>query len=521
MGIETSGYVLRAPRTAPSNATTTDEATNGVCEDFKGLPDEYVIPAPELVNVASDQYRAAVLLRDDPSTEFLIWAANTSDLGIENSFIIENDATGSIPPGTLEVANSNDVEAPYADGTTRLIIIDDANRSITQIEEAIVTRGDNGDEVDVTAAAFNTVTGVLDITDEPTLIVALGGGFSEARGDRLTTINYSVASVTFWWTKNDRYELRFVWNGARQRWEPLNGTPPRNLGVLLADEEYLLSPAPTVEVGLYLPGDSTSPDSYTMVRVGSRPDSTSTPVAEPVAASGFGGLLVVTDDEAEEEYDFSGNPTDSGVVGNTTGKIQWNPAFLDAYAGQTVFYSYRGFVDQTEIEPLGELESADLKPLFIAPIPAPTDYPFIRIGSRNPLEALLADTDLALSGLTINEGQVGVSLSTGRLKFSQADIDKTDPDSSTFNKEYIGAQAFFDGVSLSQRPLVLRAPVPLVDSSGDPATISGDSARYVPDAAPVPTPGVSGVMFVPDRTGTVPNTDSDPGTRPNPSGLVR
>ena len=127
MGIETSGYVLRAPRTAPSNATTTDEATNGVCEDFKTLPDEYEIPAPELVNVASDQYRAAVLLRTDPSTEFLIWAANTSDLGIEDSFIVENDATGSIPPGTLEVINSNDAEAPYTDGTTRLIIIDDAN----------------------------------------------------------------------------------------------------------------------------------------------------------------------------------------------------------------------------------------------------------------------------------------------------------------------------------------------------------------------------------------------------------
>ena len=521
MGIETSGYVLRAPRTAPSNATTTDEATTGVCEDFKGLPDEYAIPAPELVNVASDQYRAAVLLRTDPSTEFLIWAANTSDLGIENSFIIENDATGSIPPGTLEVINSNDLEVPYTDGTFRLVIIDDANRSITAIDEAIVTRGDNGDEIDVTAASFNTITGVLDISDEPAMITALGGGFSEARRDRLTTINYSVASVTFWWTKNDRYELRFVWNGARQRWEPLNGTPPRNLGLLLADEEYILSPAPVVEIGLYLPGDSTDPDTYTMVRVGSRPDSTSTPVAEPVAASGFGGLLVVTDDEAEEEYDFSGNPTDSGVVGNTTGKIQWNPTFLDAFAGQTVFYSYRGFVDQTEIEPLGELESADLKPLFIAPIPAPTDYPFIRIGSRNPLEALLADTDLALSGLTINEAQVGVSLSTGRLKFSQADIDKTDPDSLTFNKEYIGAQAFYDGVSLSQKPLVLRAPVPLVDSGGDPATINGDAARYVPDAAPVPTPGVSGVMFVPDRTGTLPNTDSDPGTRPNPSGMVR
>jgi hypothetical protein len=521
MGISTTGYVLRAPRTAPSNATTTDEAVNGVCEDFRALPSEYQIPSPDLVNVSGDQYRSAVLLRNDPTTEFLIWAANTSDLGIEDSFLIENEATGAIPPGDLEVANSNEPSEPFTDGTTRIVITDDANRSISTLTQAVVTRGDNDLPVDVTAGTWNSVTGVLDISDDPALLALLGGGFSDTRGDRLSTITYSVASATFWWTKNDRYELRFVWNGARQRWEPLRGTPPRNLGALLEGEEYILSPAPTVDIGLYLPGDSTNADSYSMVRIGSRPDSTSLPVAEPVGASGFGGILVVTDDQAEEEYDFSGNPTDAGVVGSTTGKVQWNPDFLNEFAGQSVFYSYRGFVDQDDIEPLGDLKGSDTNPLFLAPIPSPTDYPFIRIGSRNPLEAILADDDSKLSFLTINEGQVGVSLTTGRLKFSQADIDKTDPDSPTFDKQWVGAQAFFDGVSLSQRPLVLRAPVALVDSLGNPTPVDGDSPRYIPDAAPVVSPGVSGVMSVPDDTGTVPNTDSSPGIRPNPSGLVR
>jgi len=521
MALNTNGYVLRAPRTAPSNATTTDEASNGVSKDFKSLPPVYTIPAPEYVNVASDQYRSAILLRTDPTTEYLIWAANTANLGTVDSFTISNEGTGTIPEGELEVANTNDPSEPFTDGTTRLVLVDDANRTISVLTSATVTRGDNGVAVDVTSAPFNPVTGVLDISTNPVLLLALGGGFSSDRGDRLQSVEYSVAPPTFWWTKNDLYELRFVWNGAVQRWEPLNGTPPRDLGILISGEEYLLSPAPTVTLGEYLPGDSSVADSYSMVRIGSRPDSSSIPVAQPVAGSGFGGLLVVTDEEADEEYDFSTNPTDAGVVGNTTGKIQWNPTFLDEFAGQTVFYSYRGFVDQDEVESLGALSTADLQPLFVAPIPGPTDYPFIRIGSRNALEAFLVESDAALGNQVVVEGQVAISLTTGRMKFSEADIAKTDPESLSFNKSYLGAEVFFDGVSLSQRPITLRAPVALVDGNGDPAQIAGDSPRYIPDAAPVVTPGISGVQFTPDTTGTLPNTTTDPSIRPNPSGLVR
>jgi len=519
MGISTQGYVLRAPRTAPSNATTTDEAVNGVCETYSSLPAAYQLTSPDLVSVSADQYRAAVLLREDPSTEFLIWAANTSNLGVDSVLVVA-EGSGAIPVGTLTVANTVDITAPYTDGTPRLILTDDSNRTIDSVILVEVTRGDNGLVVDVSLGDFNLVSGVLDISGDPALQELLGGGFSSNRGDRLTTFEYTLAPPTFWWTKNDRYELRFAWNGARQRWEPLKGTAPRNLGVLLVDETYTLSPAPVVPVGEYLPGDSTNPDSYSMVRVGSRPDSTSIPVAQPVTGD-FGGLLVVTDEEAEETFDFSGSPTDAGVVGETTGQVQWNPLFLDAYAGQTVFYSYQGFVQQDEIESLGFLRGSGLAPLFLAPIPGPTDYPFVRVGSRTPLEARLVETDSLLSGLVINEGQVGVSLSTGRLKFSSTDLAKTDPEDPGFDKQWVGAQAFYNGVSLTQVPVPLRAPVALVDSSGTPATIQGNSARFIPDMAPLPSPGVSGVMAVPDKTGTLPNTSSSPGIRPNPSGLVR
>jgi len=65
MGFDFSGFVLRAPRTAPSNFRTTDEASNGVDRDFKPLSEDYSVSSPDLVEISADQYRAAVLLRTD------------------------------------------------------------------------------------------------------------------------------------------------------------------------------------------------------------------------------------------------------------------------------------------------------------------------------------------------------------------------------------------------------------------------------------------------------------------------
>jgi len=104
---------------------------------------------------------------------------------------------------------------------------------------------------------------------------------------------------------------------------------------------------------------------------------------------------------------------------------------------------------------------------------------------------------------------------------SQADIGKSDPDSTTFETNWLGAEVFYDGVSLTRSPLQTKVPVKLVDGSGDPTTISKDQRLYIPDAAPQPAPGVSGVQFQPDRSGTIPSPTLTPGIRFNNSGLVR
>jgi hypothetical protein len=522
MGFDFSGFVLRAPRTAPSNFTTTDEASNGVDRDFKPLSADYSITAPEFVEISADQYRAAVLLRtNDGETQYLAWAANTANLSDIGDFVV-NDGTATFPTGSTPVVNTNTIFAGTT-GSDRVLIVDDADRSIREITQLDVTRGDTGDTIQLVGnGEWNPVTGVFTITDEATLL-ALGGGVSSIRGDRASELEYLLEPPTFWWSKNDGYETRFKWDGRLQRWTPLRGTPPRDLGVLLKDETYTLSPSPArVNPGEFLPGDSADSDAYCMVRIGTKPNASSIPVAEPVAASGFGGIKMLTDDEVEE-FDFGTEPTLSGVLAQESGLLKWNPAFVEEYAGQTIFYSYQGFVDQVEIEPLGELENANLTLLFLAPIPGPTEYPFVRIGSRQPLEVVFADTEALLSAATLTEGQVGVALSTGRLKFSDADLAKADPDDDEFDPNYLGAQIFYDGVSLTQRPVPMRAPVQCVDSGGGPTVVDGKNQEiFIPDAVPTPTPGTSGVLHNPDGTGAIPNTSTPAGIRAgNGSGMLR
>ena len=522
MGFDFSGFVLRAPRTAPSNFKTTDEASNGVDRDFKPLSSDYALSSPGLVELSADQYRAAVLLRgEDGQTEYLLWAANTSNLADVVPFSVDNEGTVTFPRGLDPVVTTQ--SAFGAVGTHRAIIVDDGDRSIESVSNLIVRRGDTGAEVQIAGSGeFNPVSGVFTITDAATL-ATLGGGLSEGRGDKAVSLTYAIAAPTFWWSRNDRYENRFKWDGRVQRWVPLRGTPPRNLGALFADTDYTLSPAPiTILPGDFLPGDSSDPDVYAMVRLGSRPDASSFPVAQPVGVSGFGGIKVVTEEEIEE-FDFGSEPTLAGAVGQATGVLKWNPAFVEEFAGQTIFYSYQGFSDQEQVEALGPLEDADLNLLFVAPIPGPTDYPFIRVGSRSPLQVVFANTEALLAVLTIEEGEVGIALSTGRLKFSSTDVAKADPEDPGFDENYLGAQVFYDGVSVTQRPVPIRHAVPLVNDSGNPTVVFGkDQNLYIPDAVPTPAPGTSGVTHVPDTTGTIPNTDSDAGIRfGNGSGLLR
>jgi hypothetical protein len=492
-----SDYVLKAPRSAPSNATTTAGASSGVARAHADLPPSYGLPGT-LVEASADQYRASVLdAATETVQEYLLWTANSSNLSIvEDPTWATADGSGAIPTGTLTVGSRKD-------GTDRVVVTDNGGRTIAGILSVIAKRGDTGAEFTFTTfASTNPMSGVV-VLDAAALVV-LGGGLSNLRGDTIIGVSYYVAAQRFWWTRNDAQATRFAWNGKAQKWAPIKGTAPVGLGRILATDTYTLIPRPSrYAVGDYLPGDPVTPDAYATVRVGRIPS----------ASLGLPARVLVVTDEQASDPAFVFPPNTDAIVGYPNGSLVWNPTFLSANAGTEAWYLPDDY-ETTNDGRLGSLVSAQTTPLFLAPVPDRGEYPFIRWGSRRYLTAIGVDTDADLALLSVPSDSVGWSRSTGQLKFNASDVDRCDPDAVGFDLLYLGVQVYFDGVSLTEEPVRTRDPVVLgvVDSASD---------YYVPDAVLLPSPGVSGVLFVPDGTGTIPNTSAIPATRPNGSGLVR
>ena len=521
MALNFDGFVLRPPRSSQANAITTAAATTGVIRNSQPVPSESIIDdSPDLVDAAAIQYRAAILNPAGETEEYLIFAANTSNLTVLEDTIITDQAKGNIVQGTFTVVDTTISPDDREDGSDRVVIVDDGNRSVFEVISFLITRGDTDAEISVTFSSgdytFNAISGIA-VIESSIVSGALQGGLSKQRGDKISDIVYKLASNRFWWTKNDAKETRFAFNGGKQRWEPIKGSTPKNLGPLKDGENTTLSPKPGIPKGLFLPGDSGDPDTYSMVRIGENPGTAGAPVAEP-PVGGFGGIMVV-DDALVEDFDFSTNPTYSGVVGEIDGIIKWNPNFVAVKAGQEIWYSQRTF-QEGGTGLLGKLLDTLKSPMFVAPIPKPTEYPFIKFGSRKPLDSILVDTEAKLLALTVSAGQVGVALSTGRLAFNADDVDRSDPDAVLFDIAYLGAQVVYDGISMVQVAQPTRAPAALVDGGGSPATV-GSGDLFVPDSEPLFGLGKSGVIFAPDQSGTIPNDGTDPDVRKNDSGLLR
>jgi hypothetical protein len=532
MGFSTDGFVLRAPRTAPANAKSTGSAINGVSRDHKPLPGSwtYFDSPDDLLEVPADMYRTAVL--DNPNgdaEEYLVWAANSSSFALlETDDFLETatdaEAMVSIPRGTIDVDISIPLVPDATDGTDRLIVVDPEGRGLASIKLIIITRGDNGVEVQcgpnsipsVDFASQDPTAGLVEL--DASTLSDLGGGVSSRRGDTITQCDFIVAAARFWWTKNDRNLSRFGWNGRTQRWEPYKGKPPRNLELLTEDGEYVLFPRPSrFDVGDNLPGDTTDSDVFALVRVGILPDK-NTVVPE---------VQVVSDATIENgSIDFSGLGDPDAVVGQGNGIVIWNTTFIDANAGLTVWYTPEQYEDDAN-GAVGDMKEALLEPLFITPVPNATDRPFIRLGFRRPLVPIAKATDNDLDDQSIvPTGTVQWSMTTGRLALSEADLTKADPGlvasiNPDFDKQYLGNQVYFDGVAMTTQPLRTPDPVHLVDDGGAEVGVPTSGKMYVKEAVPLPFPGTSGIKFVPDSTGQAPDVAVTPGTRENDSGLVR
>ena len=532
-----TGSVLRDSQIASANSQTTGATQTGVVRDARPVPSAYdtASDAPDFIDAAADQYTAAVVEAPGTTiTEYAVWAANTANLaGPANSDPTwwTEAGTGTIPVGTETVGT-------FTDGSAVAIVMDSGNRDIGRIFAIVVARGDvtdyddngwknpndtnpasyppgdqprNGDNPYLTLYFSDTEQnprlGLVYLTQQH--LTSLGGGLSVARGDRILGVNYTVNSVRFWWSKNDRYATRFGWDAPSQKWLPYKGTTPLNLGVLDTGAPYTLTPAiKNLPVGSYLPGSVA--DAYAMIRMGSGPGSLdSVPVM---------GIVVVPDDEI-----LSSAPmTTNGRMGQSNGKVEFNPTFIDANLGKTVWYIPNTFLKVND----GIIGKMTEPSLFLAPIPALTEVPLIRFGSRKYLTATVVETDaLLFAAVQPQRGQVLVSESTGMLRFNPQDLAQADTSSPLFSKHFLGEEVIYDGVSLSGKAQPTRAPVQLVDGAGNPALASA-SALYIPDYGYLPTEftttntrrglGVSGILDAPDGSGATPDLAGQPASlRPN------
>lgn len=420
-------------------------------------------------------------------------------------------------------------------GSAKLVLTDDGNRQITGINYIKVRRG-NVEQVKENIKTLSADSGHIQMTDPANgLVEILDHAYTRAvlrpygldapsispdRGDQVLEVSYYLAAPSFWWTRNDTRKTRFGWNAKGQKWEPYKGGKIRRVG-LLEEATSQLTPRPrNLTVGDYLPG-SQIPDSVAQVRLGTIPNAGSIPLGDdPEASIGYRGILVVNDAVVDDEaFDFgSMDPSPIGVIGAKNGKIHWNPSVFALYAGQVIWYAPDIFSPKSDGK-VGKIRGSDIEPLFICPIPSPTERPLLRIGNRRWLEVLFADTEAQLVDIEPDSGQVGVALSTGQIKLSAADITKADMGEVTepnpdFDPLWTGATLYYDGVAMSRIAQPLKGARKILNS------FVGTHTR-VPLAIPAPGIGISGVRIVGDGTGRRPDFSETIGARSYASGVKR
>ncbi|MBD3260515.1 MAG: hypothetical protein GF334_02360, partial [Candidatus Altiarchaeales archaeon] len=445
------GSVLKPTRSGTSNSAETSVPVSGVIRDVKPPPSSYELPYPDVVDIGLHRYKAAIL-EDENSVEYMVWAANSSNLTrVDDPSWSISEGTVTIPEGTYTVVDPNSpdqisITPVRRDGSIYLVLRDDNERSISQILNITIRNGATQSQQELAEGVdfevLDPESGLIRLLDTALTQSVCGPygsdppSMSTLRGDAVVGMAYVLSPQKFWWSRNDALSTRFSWSDKNQSWVLRKGKTPVDVGVLSPGTPSNLEPKPSgLVAGNYLPG-SVAGDSWCMLRIGTFPDSTSLPLGENPSGP-FNGILVVTDFASTETYDFSAlSPPPAAVIGETNGLIQWNESFVNEYAGQTIWYNYRSFQEE-EDGIVGELLTAKDSHLFLAPVPRLYERPMIRIGSRRYLTTIVVRTEALLNSTTVASGQVAIALSTGKLKFNAQDVLKSDPDSVEFEPRYL------------------------------------------------------------------------------------
>lgn len=250
----------------------------------------------------------------------------------------------------------------------------------------------------------------------------------------LTTVDGKLPDAEFGWTKNEGLTptgpavQRFDWEGKKQSFIPLPGSSPLVAGTV----------SPTINT--------------TRIKV---PTPIGVMAAAPfrlsVGTTGSGTTLTTSLVTA-----FGAPP--SGTVeiltlGSNAGELNWNPADLVTYNGQTVRFQRQSYF--TTKESNGKLGVIGNNSLLLTPIPGAGQKPLIRIG----YSLWLTTVERANEGAFLPNpasGTVEWAATTGMLKFNSGDIAANN-----------GRNVYYDGTLFVRDATLPRQSLGTVKLAGD------------------------------------------------------
>ena len=474
-----SGFTLRPARSASSNSESTATATSGVVRHFESWENS---DQTVLTEIFGSQYRCAFIEGGEDSEEYLIWASQT----------------GGIAQGAGLVSGQEHQLFPDGNIVRRILVVDANGKEIASVEDiAILVEGVLYTLVKDTHFTWDGE--YANIT--PAGDTLLMGGFQLDRGDRFINANYSLVPMGFYWVKNDS-KVRFGWNGEKGSWMPHKGSNIINLGRLIADESYELEPRMDLALGSFLSGDTSDPTVKATLRLGVLPTEAATTLKVRVVA-----------DEGIEGYDFASDLDEpDAVVGQQENKLVFDPNFVPNHIGKFIWFSYADYQEESD-GIMASMFSVISTPVFLAPVPEYTDRPMIRMGSRKHLSPIACRNESELNALVLpNTKSFGWAESTGRIKFHEDLLQKSNPDDNRFEVLYYEDNVIYDGIAHNNEPIQLPATQKL--------TKNGD--KYFLDNGFTQGNGLfsSGFLRVPDGTGQIP-TSLVVEPLPSNTGLVR
>lgn len=397
--------------------------------------------------------------------EILIFARQNGDVGLDPT--VDRPATVSWAEGLRTVG-------AHLDGTdTVWVVADTVSRASLSC-----TRGDTLAVVPLTGH-LNPVSGQMRLDN--TTLSALAGGVSTARGDTVAG-TYRTSLPRYLWTANTDVS-RFAWSASQNRWRPLPGGSPENLGITGSTLERVQYPDTWV-VGQVVP----------VVRVGSTPSD---------SLGGYTDTVVVLSGDLDS---YAWN-NEIAIV-SPEGDVRINP---QVDPGLVVWYCAQQHASRD-----GDLGNPGVS--WLTPQLRPYETPLLRVGQQSYLDVTVVETEVDQDLLTLLPGQASVARLTGRVIVSQADQDLVNPASLGYQPALWGSHLWSDGVYLGQADLPTATA--LTNLAGVASPVDATSSRYLPLVPVSPFVPSSGILTCPDGT-QAPLSAGTVTTRPNGTGLLR